>query len=177
MEKTAVACTSETESIVGRAKGLTMLSLVLMLSVTSFGKEHSIHPGEVPQDVIDRAAPGDRIVFLPGLHQHKLGKHQSILYVDKSVEIELQANATLKLADGETILEPTAEITTDHGAPRSSTTYPSAANMIWGSKTPFTPSRSTVKVWMANQTHSLGVLGRSLRHIRKRFPLRETGKS
>ncbi len=118
MEKTAVACTSETESIVGRAKGLTMLSLVLMLSATSFGKEHSIHPGEVPQEVIDRAAPGDRIVFLPGLHQHKLGKHQSILYVDKSVEIELQANATLKLADGETILEPTAEITTDHGAPK-----------------------------------------------------------
>jgi hypothetical protein len=91
---------------------------LLMLSGTSFADEHLVHPGEAPQVVLDRAAPGDRIVFLPGLHQHKLGKHQSILYVDKSVEIELQANATLKLADGETILEPTAEITTDHGAPK-----------------------------------------------------------
>ena len=81
-------------------------------------KEHRIHPGDFPQEVLDRATPGDRLVFLPGLHQHKLARHRSLLYVDKSIEIELQTGATLKLADGETILEPTAEITTDHGAPK-----------------------------------------------------------
>ena len=80
--------------------------------------EHRIKPGESPQQVLDRSSPGDRIVFLPGLHQHGLGKHRAILYVDKSVEIELQAGATLRLADGETKLEAAAEITTDHGAPK-----------------------------------------------------------
>ncbi|MFN7891961.1 MAG: hypothetical protein ACK5OC_16835 [Pirellula sp.] len=80
--------------------------------------EHRIQPGDIPQEVLDRATPGDRLVFLPGLHQHKLARHRSLLYVDKSIEIELQSGATLKLADGETILEPTAEITTDHGVPK-----------------------------------------------------------
>jgi len=80
--------------------------------------EHLIQPSDSPQAVLDRATSGDRIVFLPGLHQHKLAQHRSLLYVDKSVEIELQAGATLKLAEGETILETEAEITTDHGAPK-----------------------------------------------------------
>lgn len=118
MKKTTVASTHARRLIGSFVRGLTMLLLFFMHTEAIFSNEHSIHPGQSPQEVIDRAAPGDRIVFLPGLHQHKLGKHQSILYVDKSVEIELQANATLKLADGETILEPTAEITTDHGAPK-----------------------------------------------------------
>ncbi len=80
------------------------------------GEEHLIHPGEAPQPIVDRAVPGDRIVFLPGLHQHKIGKHRSLLYVDKSVEIELQEGATLKLADRETKLETVPEITTDQDA-------------------------------------------------------------
>jgi hypothetical protein len=82
----------------------------------TFAEEHPISPKDVPQEIMDRAAPGDKLVFLPGLHQHQLAKHRSILYVDKPIEIELQAGATLRLADGETKLESVAEITTDHGA-------------------------------------------------------------
>jgi hypothetical protein len=82
----------------------------------SLAAEHFIKPGEAPQAVLDQANPGDRIVFLPGMHQHKLGKHRSLLYVEKSVEIELQAGATLKLADRETQLEAQPEITTDQDA-------------------------------------------------------------
>ncbi len=82
--------------------------------MSSEGADHHLKPGESPQAAIDRTAPGDRLVFLPGLHQHRLGKHRSLLYVDKPV----QAGATLKLADGETTQEKTPEITTDHGAPK-----------------------------------------------------------
>lgn len=78
--------------------------------------EHVIHPGDSPQAVMDLAAPGDRIVFLAGLHQHGLGKHRAILYVDKSIEIELKEGATLKLMDNETALEASPEITTDQDA-------------------------------------------------------------
>jgi hypothetical protein len=80
---------------------------------------HTIRPGEDPQAVMDRAAPGDHLVFLPGLHQHGLKRHRSLLYVDKSVDIELQAGATLRLNDHVTTLEKAAEITTDHGAPKT----------------------------------------------------------
>jgi hypothetical protein len=78
--------------------------------------EHRIAPGDSPQEALDRAAPGDKLIFLPGLHQHHLGKYRSLLYIDKPVEIELQAGATLELADGETKLEATPEITTDQDA-------------------------------------------------------------
>ncbi len=61
-------------------------------------------------------APGDRLVFMPGLHEHALGKHRSMLYVDKPIEIELQEGATLKLAPGVTKLEAEGEITTDQDA-------------------------------------------------------------
>lgn len=27
--------------------------------------EHLVHPGDSPQEILDRAAPGDRLVFLP----------------------------------------------------------------------------------------------------------------
>lgn len=91
--------------------------LLLCFNLAS-GAEHIIQPGKTPQEVIDQATAGDRIVFAPGLHQPHLGKHQSLLYVDKPIEIELQAGAVLKLADGETKLETEAEITTDHGAPK-----------------------------------------------------------
>lgn len=78
--------------------------------------EHRIKPGDSPQDVLDHAAPGDKLVFLPGQHQHHLGRHRAMLYVNKAVDIELQAGATLKLADDETKLEATPEITTDQDA-------------------------------------------------------------
>ena len=62
---------------------------------------------------MDKAAVGDRFVFLPGLHQHGLTMHRAILYVDKSVEIELREGAVLKLAPGVCKLEAAGEITTD----------------------------------------------------------------
>jgi hypothetical protein len=79
---------------------------------------HSIRPGEDPQAALDRAAPGDRIVFLPGVHLRHLGKYRSMLYVDKSIDIELQAGAVLRLPDNETKLEKAPEITTDQGGPK-----------------------------------------------------------
>lgn len=78
--------------------------------------EHFIQPGQPPQPVLDAAAPGDKIIFQPGLHQHGLTKHRAILYVDKSLEIELREGAILKLKDGEMKLEAVPEITTDQDA-------------------------------------------------------------
>jgi hypothetical protein len=78
--------------------------------------EHLIHPGELPQEVLDRAQPGDRLVFLPGVHQHQLSRHRAMLYVDKSLEIELREGATLKLAPGTIQREAIGEITTDQDA-------------------------------------------------------------
>lgn len=78
--------------------------------------EHMIRPGDSPQAMLDRAVPGDRLVFLPGLHQHGLGKHRAMLYVDKSIEIELKEGATLKLAPDASKLEAEGEITTDQDA-------------------------------------------------------------
>ena len=75
--------------------------LALLLATSLFAAEHKIKPGEDPQAVMDAAAPGDKLTFLPGLHKHGLKKHRAILYVDKSVEIELMAGATLKLADND----------------------------------------------------------------------------
>ena len=91
---------------------------LLLAQLSSQATEHQLKPGDLPQAVLERATTGDRLVFLPGLHQHRLGKHRSLLYVDKSIEIELQAGAILKLADCETSQEKTPEITTDHGAPK-----------------------------------------------------------
>ncbi len=92
-----------------------LLFLAFLSSVT-FAAEYKIKPGENPQSVLDAANPGDKLTFLPGIHEHGLGKHRSILYVDKSVEIELQAGATLKLADATCALEKAGEITTDQDA-------------------------------------------------------------
>jgi hypothetical protein len=100
-----------------RAMRRHVVSLVLV-TLTSWAQaaEHRVELGESPQAALDRAAAGDKLVFLPGLHQHRLGKHRALLYVDKPVEIELQQGATLKLADGETQLEAEPEITTDQDA-------------------------------------------------------------
>ena len=84
-------------------------------SLTS-AAEVLVRPGDSPQAALDRAMAGDRLVFLPGLHQHGLSKHRAMLYVDKPVEIELRADATLKLAPGTCKLEPDGEITTDQDA-------------------------------------------------------------
>lgn len=95
---------------------LILAAVVLFPSFRIFAEDRIVRPGDVPQEVIDRAAPGDRLVFLPGLHQHGLGKHRSILYVDKAIEIELQSGATLQLAPDVCRLEPEGEITTDQDA-------------------------------------------------------------
>lgn len=97
------------------ASGL-LAVLLFLTSATVHTAEHRIRPGESPQEALDRAAAGDRLVLLPGLHQHGLGKHRSILYVDKSVEIELMEGATLKLASNVTQLDVEGEITTDQDA-------------------------------------------------------------
>lgn len=95
-----------------------MRPLLFLLAATPLllANEHSIKPGDNPQTVLDKAAPGDRLVFESGLHQHNPQKHRSLLYVDKSVEIVLKEGATLKLADNATQLEATPEITTDQDA-------------------------------------------------------------
>jgi hypothetical protein len=80
---------------------------------------HEVRPGQNAQAIVDEAKPGDRVIFRPGLHVQKLGKHRSMVYVDKPLDIELEAGATLKVADGQSQLERTAEITTDHGAPKT----------------------------------------------------------
>jgi hypothetical protein len=90
-----------------------MRLLTLLLATSLFAAEHKIKPGDDPQAVMDAAAPGDKLTFLPGLHQHGLKKHRSILYVDKSVEIVLMPGATLKLADNVCRKESVGEITTD----------------------------------------------------------------
>ncbi len=93
-----------------------MRPALLLLATSLFAAEHKIKPGDDPQAVMDAAAPGDKLTFLPGLHQHGLKKHRSILYVDKSVEIELMPGATLKLADNVCRKESVGEITTDQDA-------------------------------------------------------------
>lgn len=80
------------------------------------GGDDEARPGDDPQAVLDRARPGDRVLFREGVHVRKLGKHRSMLYVDKSVDIELEAGAVLRLADGESKLGKDPEITTDHGS-------------------------------------------------------------
>lgn len=90
--------------------------VLLLTCALAEGAEHQVRPGDSPQSVMDRAASGDRIVFLPGRHEHVPGKHRALLYVDKSVEIELREGATLRLADGATKLEAEPEITTDQDA-------------------------------------------------------------
>lgn len=95
---------------------ITVLSLALAAGSHVVAAVHEVRPGDPPQPILDRAAPGDRLVFLPGLHEHGLGRHRAILSVDKPIEIELRAGATLRLADGVTRREADGEITTDQDA-------------------------------------------------------------
>lgn len=93
--------------------------LLILAAVASAGGQtptvHPVKPGDDPQTILDHAAAGDRIVFLPGLHEHRPNKYRSILYVDKPIDIELQAGAVLKLPDNATTLQKDGEITTDQG--------------------------------------------------------------
>jgi len=93
-----------------------IIASMLVSLASAPGEDRLIQPGDSPQAVLDGAAPGDRLVLMPGLHQHGLGKHRALLYVDKSIDIELREGATLKLADDETKLEAAPEITTDQDA-------------------------------------------------------------
>lgn len=77
---------------------------------------HEIRPGDSPQAALDAAQAGDRLVFLPGLHEHGLERHRAILYVDKPVYIELQKGATLRLADWSCRPGSDGEITVDQDA-------------------------------------------------------------
>ena len=98
---------------------LILLGSVLWGQTLPVGESiHYVRQGDNPQAALDAAQAGDKIVFLPGLHEHPLRKHQSILYVDKSIDIELMEGAVLKLASNETVLEGEPEITIDHGAPK-----------------------------------------------------------
>ncbi|MEY3172325.1 MAG: hypothetical protein RLZZ436_238 [Planctomycetota bacterium] len=90
--------------------------LCCLFAAACWAEEHQIRPGVAPQPILDAAQPGDRIVFLPGLHEHQLGRHRSLLYVEKSVHIELQAGATLRLADGCCTAGTSGEITVDQDA-------------------------------------------------------------
>lgn len=92
------------------------VALVLFWPACLSAEEHHVRPGDSPQAILDQAAAGDRLVFLPGLHQHGLGKHRAMLYVDKPVEIELKEGATLKLAPESCRVEAEGEITTDQDA-------------------------------------------------------------
>jgi hypothetical protein len=91
--------------------------LLLVASAAALpAAEHAIRPGDDPQAVLDRAAPGDRLVFLPGVHEHRPGRHRALLDVDRPIHVELAFGATLRLADNATQLEKTPEITTDQDA-------------------------------------------------------------
>ena len=46
-----------------------MRILALHLATPLFAAEHKIKPGDDPQAVMDAGAPGDKLTFLPGLHQ------------------------------------------------------------------------------------------------------------
>ena len=60
---------------------LRFLAVLLLAPLAALhADEHLIQPGDNPQDVMDRAAPGDRIVFQSGLHLHHPGKHRALLY-------------------------------------------------------------------------------------------------
>jgi hypothetical protein len=93
-----------------------MTAFVCLLLAASV---HEVRPGQNAQAIVDAARPGDHIIFRPGLHTQPLGKHRSMVYVDKPLDIELEAGATLKLAGRQSQLEREPEITTDHGAPKS----------------------------------------------------------
>lgn len=96
---------------------VTGIVMTMLLPITGAkAAEHLVRQGEPPQPILDAAAAGDTIVFLPGLHQHGIGRHRAILSVEKPITIHLRAGATLKLADGETMLEIAPEITTDQDA-------------------------------------------------------------
>ncbi|MFM8893658.1 MAG: hypothetical protein ACKOTB_18955 [Planctomycetia bacterium] len=93
--------------------GLAALLACCLGAASGAATEHRIRPGDPPQAALDAAAPGDTLVFLPGLHEHPPGRHRSILFVDKPIHIELSTGATLRLPDRCCLPLSTGEITTD----------------------------------------------------------------
>jgi hypothetical protein len=90
-----------------------LLVMVLFRCAVTYSAEHRIRPGDDAQQVLDQAKPGDQLIFLPGIHERRPGRHRALLYVEKPIQIELMQGATLKLADGACQMEPEGEITTD----------------------------------------------------------------
>ena len=78
-----------------RCRGLaaTVIAASLLPLVAALAAEHQIRPGDPPQPILDRAALGDRLVFLPGVHQHGLARHRAMLSVEKPIEIELRTTS------------------------------------------------------------------------------------
>jgi hypothetical protein len=100
-----------------RSRACWIVAVVVLGTCRAAGAEvHEVRPGDAPQAVMDGAGAGDTVVFLPGVHEHGLGRHQAILYVDKPIRIELRAGATLKLADGSCRPGTVGEITVDQDA-------------------------------------------------------------
>jgi hypothetical protein len=95
---------------------LGVFAALLIIGEVNHAAEHRIKSRDDPQQLLDAAAPGDKLLFLPGLHQNKLGRYRAMLYVDKSIHIELMAGATLKLADDVCHQDRVGEITTDQDA-------------------------------------------------------------
>jgi len=96
-----------------RSSGVILILAALGPAASRTPAVHPVRPGDDPQAILDHASAGDRIVFLPGLHEHPPNKNRSILYVDKPIDIELQAGAVLKLPDNATALQKDGEITTE----------------------------------------------------------------
>jgi hypothetical protein len=105
-----------TMKLLGHTRAAMIALATVAMTVSLFAAEHGIRPGDPPQPILDRAAAGDRLVFLPGLHRHGLARHRAMLSVEKPIEIELRAGATLQLAPGTTAREADGEITTDQDA-------------------------------------------------------------
>jgi len=80
-------------------RGMAIWVAAVLAAAGADSAEHRVGPGEPPQPILDAAAAGDTVVFLPGLHQHGLGRHRAMLFVEKPISIELCAGATLKLDD------------------------------------------------------------------------------
>lgn len=84
---------------------------------------HEIQPSDNPQVIIDTASTGDLVRFLPGLHEHRINNNghtqNSIIYIDKPLNIELLGGAILKLRDNEIPLGTEGEITTNQGVAKN----------------------------------------------------------
>ena len=75
-----------------------------------------IQTTDTPQTIFDATQAGSLLRFKAGEHIHATNKNRSILYCDKPMYIELEAGATLKLADDSNTLDHVGEIVTNQGS-------------------------------------------------------------